>query len=553
MRGTSTVWTRAFWTLIVAVATTGASRAQITSPIETSFKAAPSHRVLLIPLDDRPATTQFAQMMGSIAELSVETPPAQLLGRFTTPGNSEAILDWLEKVPVHQFDSVVVNVEMVCYGGLISSRTNATPQDEAIRRLRRLWKVRKANPGVRFYGFGAIQRIAPTALLETRSWRDALTQLVMLKSRIVGKPNQEQVKRAKALRAKVPQGEVEAYYEARSRNHAIQKELLRMTSAKAFDYLVLGQDDAQREGPHVAENKRLGEMAKNLKIANKVFFCEGIDQHSNVLLSRSILSRQNWTPAVHVEFADEIGKGKIAPYESTHVEESLLDQVRASGARIEEDPANADYTLYVNTPEPRADHFQAFVEKLTSDIDQGFPVAVADINLGTNGTGDVRLFDSLQESGRSMKLLSYAGWNTAGNTLGTAIPAANIYLAARRASSNDFDRELAQRAFLLHRLVNDFTYHRYTRPQAYDLQRRLGAEKEESSGTLFDAVNDFVRNDVSLRLEDTFRTQFKGRTFFAGPRQYRFSEMKDVRVELPWPRAYEVRIGFTLTASEVPL
>lgn len=551
MRGSSTVWIRVFFALFVASLGVSASHAQITDPAETPFAPGARHRVLLIPLDDRPATTQFAQMMGSIAQLSVETPPASMLGRFTTPGQSDAILDWLERVPVHQYDSVLVNIEMVCYGGLISSRTNDTPKDVAIQRLRRLWKVRKANPGVRFYGFGAVQRIAPTALRTTRPWRDTLTQLVLLKSKIVGKPTEAQVKRAKDLRSKVPYGEVEAYYEARSRNHAVQQELLRMTAARAFDYLVLGQDDAQQEGPHVVENRRLAEMAKNLKIVNKVFFCEGIDQHSNVLLSRSILGRQNWTPAVHVEFADEIGKGKVAPYESTHVEESLLDQVRASGARIEPDPAQADYTLYVNTPDPRADHFKTFVEKLTSDVDQGFPVAVADINLGTNGTGDVRLFDSLQESGRSMRLLSYAGWNTAGNTMGTAIPAANIYLAARRVAGNDFERELAQRAFLLHRLVNDFSYHRYTRPLAYDLQQRLGAEKEETYGTAFDAINDFVRQDMSLRINDTFRTQFQGRTFFAGPRQYRFSEMRDVKVELPWPRAYEVRIGFTLLASEV--
>src|SRR5690606_20998551 len=124
---------------------------------------------------------------------------------------------------------------------------------------------------------------------------------------------------------------------------------------------------------------------------------------------------------------------------------------------------------YVNTPGSRDLYFQGFTQRLSADLDQGLPVAVADVNLGKDGTCDPELFEVLWRNNRMWKLLSFAGWNSAGNTMGTTVPAANVYLLARRRSMDPLHREIAQREFLLHRFVNDFAYHHFTRPIAYDL------------------------------------------------------------------------------------
>ncbi len=515
-------------------------------------RAVQPHRekILLVPLDDRPATTQFAQMIGAIANVQVDTPPADMLGRFVVPGQPDEILRWMATQDLGAYQSVIVNTEMIAYGGLIASRTDSTAYDAAIVRLRRLWGLRKANPGTKFYAFTSIQRIAPTALSTNANWRTALSDLVILKSSIGGKPTPKQVDRARALRDRIPSGAVEQYYATRDRNHRVQQELLRMVAAKAFDYMVLGQDDAQPVGPHSGESRRLQSLADRLKVNDKVYFCEGIDQHSNVLVCRSLLAEHGWSPRVRVVFADSIGKNKIAPYESDHVENSLLDQLEASGARAARGDESAEFSLYVNTPDPRPDHFEQFLNQMIDEIDQGFPVAVADINLGYTGTGDPRLFDALQQTGRWMKLLAYAGWNTAGNTMGTTIPAATVYLLARRFDADPLARELSQRAFLLHRMVNDFEYHRFVRPEAYALQRQMGVEKEETYGTAFDALNSFVRRDMTQRVMSAFNSQFLGKRFFADTKEYEIGGIRGLSVDLPWPRAYEVRIGFQLVAHE---
>jgi hypothetical protein len=513
---------------------------------------AQAERILLIPLDSRPAAGQFAEMIGSMANVQVVQPPYITLGRFTHPGHPEAILKWLESQDFSDVTAVIVSTDMIAYGGLIHSRLNDTSFELAMQRLRRLEEIRRKAPTVRFYGFSAVMRLAPTATKATAAWRMQLARYAEVKERHRINKDAASLQTLRNLQARIPPQEIEKYEATRERNHRVQQALVRMTQSGAFDYLILGQDDAQPIGPHIPETARLRQMVTNLNIGGLVYFCEGIDQHSNVLVSRALLRSRDWIPRVRLVYSDEEGKRRVADYESKTIEQSLRDQVLASGARPAIPDQPYDYTLYLNTPDRRAPEFRDFVEQLTAEVDQGFPVSVADINLGKNGTADPELFDVLSREDRMMKLLSYAGWNTAGNTMGTAIPAANVYLLARRIGTDPVQREIAQREFLLHRFVNDFEYHQFTRPQAYRMiDTSPRASREETYGLEFEAVNDYVRRDLSVRLEQTFRDQFLGRRFFAGTKQYEVSGIDDVRVFLPWPRAYEVRLEFRLQAREL--
>lgn len=508
-------------------------------------------RMLLIPLDDRPATTQFAQMIGQIADVQVDMPPRELLGRFKIPGKPDEILAWLDRQDLRAYDAVIVNAEMIAYGGLIASRTNAVTRDQAMARLRRLVKIRRESPRTKFYGFTSLMRLAPTSLKSSAKWRDALTQYVILKSRTGKNPTAAERKRLADLLKKIPPESLASYQSARVRNNRVQQDLIRMVHNRSLDYLILGQDDAQKYGPHLAETATLQRLADQLRVRDRLYFCEGIDQHANVLLSRAMLASSGWAPRVRIYYADAQGKTKIAPYETETVESSVMDQLIASGAQPAQAEDDFDYSLYINTPNPRPDAFQAFADSLRKEVDQGLPVAVGDINLGYSGTGDPRLFEALSENGRSMRLLSYAGWNTAGNTIGTAIPAANVYLYSRKRARDPLARELNQRSFLLHRLVNDFEFHRFTRPRAYEIQSQLGETKEETYGQAFNEINAFVQVDVRRRLESVYQQQFHGKRFFAGNELYEVKDITQIQVELPWPRAYEVRIGFKLEAERV--
>ena len=513
---------------------------------------AKAERILLIPLDNRPAAGQFAQMIGRMAGTEVLMPPYNYLGRFTQAGSPEAILGWLEKQNYADVIAVVVSTDMVAYGSLIASRTNDCDITLAMSRLMRLAKIRKDHAKVPFYGFSAVMRLAPTATRASAGWRLQLARYAEVKERYRQTKSPQYAQTLKNLLAKISPLEIQRYDETRLRNHQVQQNLIGMVAKGVFNYLIFGQDDAQPYGPHIPETAALRQTVSNMSVDAKVYFAEGIDQHGNVLISRALLKANNWTPRIRLVYSDELGKNVIADYESKTVAQSVRDQILASGARPALPNGDYDYSLYLNTPNRRQESFTDFLNSLGSEVDQGFPVAVADIDLAKDGTSDPELFDGLMANSRMTKLLSYAGWNTAGNTMGTSIPCANVYLLSRRIQRDALKRELSLREFLLHRFVNDYQYHKFTRPQAYKMIDSFPrASREETYGEEFGAVNDFVRDDVERRLRETFTSQFMGKRFYVGARQYEIDGMNSVKVFLPWPRAYEVRIEFRISAKPV--
>lgn len=509
-----------------------------------------AERILLIPLDSRPAAGQFAQMIGKMANVDVIMPPYDSLGRFTVPGNPDAILDWLSHEDLSDVDAVVASADMVQYGGLIASRVNETRAEVALGRIRKLVRMVRSAPHVKLYVFSATMRLTPTAAKTTTKYKTKLARYEEVKAKYEMFPTAENKAAVERARPLVPVADIQYYETTRRRNNLVQQQLIRMMAAGNFDYLVVGQDDARPFGPHVKETQGLKSLVASLNIGGKVFFCEGVDQHASVLVSRALLTKAQWTPRIRVVFSDEAGKLKYASFESKPIKDSLEDQILASGARPATVNDNYDYTLYLNTPGRRESRFKEFLSALKSDVDQGFPTAVADIDLAKDGTADPELFDGLWENKRMMKLLAFAGWNTAGNTMGTTIPAANVYLLSRRLQVDPLERETAQREFTLHRFVNDYAYHKFTRPLAYRMIKESGTPTtDEIYGELWSDVNAFVQEDLRKHLMRYFEDQFLDKPFFAGTKQYAFRHIDDIQIFLPWPRAYEVRLDFHLKAE----
>src|SRR4029077_11467854 len=96
--------------------------------------SAHAQRILLVPIDSRPATGQFAQMIAHIADVQVQMPPYETLGRFTKPGDPGLILAWLERQDYSDVSAVVVSADMIAYGGLIASRKNDVSIGLALQR-----------------------------------------------------------------------------------------------------------------------------------------------------------------------------------------------------------------------------------------------------------------------------------------------------------------------------------------------------------------------------------------------------------------------------------
>ena len=117
----------------------------LTSYTQTQQKM--SARILLIPLDDRPPCLQFTVKIGLIGDAEIVTPPSELLGKFTTPGQSDKIVEWLKAQDLKSFDAAIVSLDMTAYGGLVAMRRYGdTTAADALQRIEMLREIKRRAP-----------------------------------------------------------------------------------------------------------------------------------------------------------------------------------------------------------------------------------------------------------------------------------------------------------------------------------------------------------------------------------------------------------------------
>lgn len=494
-----------------------------------------AQHILVVPLDNRPASGQYAEIIGKIGGADVLTPPLRLFGNYTIAGQPDAILDWMDQQDLGSLDALVVSSDMLLYGSLFESRKYKTTVEQATARLNRFLAIRRKATHARCYVFSSIMRLTPSATHDESAYRMALAQYVVMRSSH-GDP-----KTLRTLRAQIPAGALEDYDAARRRNLAMQMTLLKQPG---IDYLVFGQDDASAAGPQVAERREL-QSAIQSQSATRARICEGVDQVSSLLVSRALLTRTGRKTSVRVVYSDVAASNRIAMFESQPISKTVVDQIETSGARLAWPGVDPDYTLFVNVPGRAHAPFLSFLTNLESTVDGGGNAAVADANVSPETAApDPELYGSISDKGRPLKLLAYSAWNTAANTIGTSVAASNTYLLSK--GSGNVSCEVAQKQFMLYRMANDFAYHTMTRPVAYAMTD--GPRQPAIFGKDFYEVNDFVQRDLSKFLKKAFYDGFLGRQFKIGDKSFEFYGITDLSVSLPWPRPYEVRLEFDLEA-----
>jgi len=514
-------------------------------------------RVMLVPIDDRPATTQFAELIGRIADVDVIMPPRELLGVFTAGGKPEQIAAWLRRQDYRDVDALILSSDMLAYGGLMTSRTSATSLDAAQRRLDVIKDLRHAHPQLPVYAFSVVQRVALSATAANRSYRDKLARWVVLADETTHTNDAKLKAEHENLQRELPSALIKDYLATRARNLQINYAMLELAHSGTINRLLLLQDDAHPYGLHRRDQATLRERMGALHLSTEqATLYDGADEGSNVLLSQAILRKHNFAPHVRVIYSSAAGRKHIGAFEDQTIETSVERQLENSGALPADDTAQADYTLYVSAPEQTESDFKAFLATLIADIKSGKHVAIADVLFKVWGGGDSRLIEALAREHLLDRVIGYASWGTPGNTLGTVIPQANFYTLARHKLFDDPQRaehsENAEANFTLHRYVEDYGYQAIVRRAVNDYTRReLKIEVEEFDQPTYKRINEIVATRMTAFIDQFFAENFRNRCHDVGviaksPRTVCIENMSNLKVRLPWMRSFEVRVDFDL-------
>jgi len=485
--------------------------------------------IAFVPLDDRPVTAQLPAMLGRIAGVTVKMPPPGDLGHYLTPGNSDAIVRWINHEAAdpknHAF---VISSDMLAYGGLVASRAPGATYADAYFRLQELRALRAARRDAWIGAFGTVMRLAPTGAPASSGFFAAYPAWTYLQqyANLHDPPTIGETETARKLRDEMTPTVLDAYLATRARNLAVDRYLVKLTAAGAIDRLALGQDDAGPVGLHVREVALLESEVRQAGLNDRVSIEPGADELGMAFVAQAIARRARWTPHVGVRYSKPGGAGFQDPLEFAPIADAIGGLIALCGGVRDDD--KPDVVLYVRVPQTRAPQDDAFVAAMTNDVAAGRSVALADLSFLESYSTQSAFAQRILRSGLAARLDAYAAWNTNANTVGTALAEAIAAGSGRR--SGTYDR-LAHRTFTFVRFVDDYAFHDDVRPE---LNARLDA-RAIPDHTLLAPI---VAADIAARSRALLWGRAQSILNLLDP-GYHIAAMN---LGLPWSRTFETRI-----------
>ncbi|QIP17014.1 DUF4127 family protein [Spirosoma aureum] len=509
-------------------------------------------RILLIPLDDRPPCLQFTQRMGLIGDAQVVTPPLELLGRFTTPGQSDKIISWLQEQDLKSFDAAIIALDMLAYGGLVGSRVHDVPFEVAIKRLDIVATMRKRAPGLKIYGQSVVMRLAPTADRKNGAYREKLAQWAEISVATDPAAKAETAK----LEQEIPAEGLADYKQARSRNLRVNQQAIDLVRRGVIDYLLLTQDDAKPKGVHIADRETLITETRRLKLTDKIAVQPGADEVSMLLLARALNKHATYSPKVKAVYSSEKLGNTVMPFEDRPLRQTVSYHIKATGSQEVNDERDADVLYYVFASRFEPGRADSFADEIDAKIKQNKRVIVADIDpKGDVQGGDTPFTMALEKRHLLPELSGYASWNTAGNTIGTALPQGVIFTLgeAKLMKQSSVANRIwtAQSWFLIHRVLDDYYFHNLIRAKANQFAKQVG----RSSTLMSDETTSQVEAYCLKLLQQSFDelvTNYEQKRPGSLQQAVRCTKPTALRFDLPWNRTFEAMIDFTISCHSVP-
>jgi len=435
---------------------------------------------LVVPLDARPVCYDFVLDLARIAGLSVLLPPKHILGQLKHPAQSEALQAWWRDSL--QPGTVIVSLDTLAYGGLISSRVNIEPLEDLEARATSYLSQLQATHHPR-YAFSSILRIPAynNNQEEPDYWENYGAKLyeVSVYAHQHGLMPDE-------LLDTLPDWVIQDFMARREKNFVLNQSWLNLLDNKQLDYLVYCQDDTGPHGLNVQEAGVLQSQIKNRHLSALAGVQTGADELALSLMARALWAKEKKPLKIFPWFFPEHGKQCVAKFDGVALGQVVERNIHNLGATISLSPWDADLILVVNAPyDQMGDHIpqdvsirpKAPVDKLMATLKEWLPqkpIAIADV-VYANGGDPVLLKMLLETSLPIHKLTGYAAWNTPGNSIGSALAVGAVSVWAQK---NHCLNEMARKELLLKRFLDDGVYQADVRNR---LRSHFGATCPESS------------------------------------------------------------------------
>lgn len=501
----------------------------------TIFAFVLSAVMVFVPLDDRPVTYQLPMMLGRIAGTHVVAPPRTLLGNYLTAGQPDAIIAWLNsRAP--RTNRYVISNDMLEYGGLVASRVPGVTYSDAYFRAREYDTLRRRAPHAWIGAFGTVMRLAPTGIPALGPAANFFApyptwQYIQDYANLHDPPLPNETARAQHL-ARLAGPALDAYLQTRARDAAVDRLLIARVADGTIDRGVLGQDDAKAFGLHVKELQALRAFDVSSGAGDRLSIEPGADELGMALVANALARNAHWRPHIGVVYSTPAGAAYQDPLEFAPIGVTVDSLIALCGGV--RDDAHPDLTLFVRVPATGAALDDALLANITTAEAQG-RVAFADVSFEASYAEQGAFAQRLLSSGAASRLDAYSSWNTAANTVGTALAEAIAAGAGRRMHTYD---SLAHKTFTFMRFVDDVDFHVDVRK---DLNRWLTLQGvTDHTYLLPDIARAVAARNSDLLWNEAVTTLGQ---------LYPGYHIAAVHITLPWNRTFETQLDVAIAPN----
>ncbi len=514
----------------------------IAAAVGTLFASGPvlaAERILYIPLDNRPVNLDYPVETFRKAGVEVVTPPEALLASHVNKGEPDRLQTWLDEEAPYA-EAAVVAADSLIYGGLTSSRTHEIPADTLQRRLGSLLSFKKKHPGVPLYAFSTVMRSpreskGPEEPAYYAEWGPKLFHWGALRDRQdLNVLTKKEKKELQQLQQEIPETIQRDLLGRRTKNREILNHLYDAAQEGDFDYYLIARDDS---APYSEAHYDVRRIESGRKKSYQVRSFSGTDELGMLLLTRAYFKARGRTPIVHAWYAEGAGPETVPDYEDGPVRNSYRNHVLAIGAFPARTGKRADLVVGIYTPvngrTPGADtpantdqaslEQERFLDETARWLHKGYPTGIADIAFG-NGSSDAlvkALFTRRLAPGKeamAWDLASYAGWNTASNSLGYTLG---------QGLMAPFMTDESRRDLLAVRYLDDWAYQAHVRQV---LRYQLVYPKQWRDGQFTKAQQTAINQRLDAEMK-TVSAPVLGKGIAEAH-----------RYGLPWNRTFEVSV-----------
>ena len=438
--------------------------------------------IAFVPIDNRPVCyTLPEQICAMDGNIRLYMPSREWLGDLTKYADVDKIFQWLKDLP--KVDAIILSLDTVAYGGLISSRRSNDSFEKIKERIEKLKEILK-DKHAEIYAFSSIMRISNNNINEEEKeywnkWGKKIFNYSFCMDKF-----------GTICKNEVPEEILNDYLSTRKRNFEINKIYLEWQKEKIFNTLIFSKDDCAEYGFNVQEARELEKLGGFVKT--------GADEIPLTLLARSIKGKLKVAPI----FLEPDCKDLISNYEDVSIEKSVKGQLNLAGCDICE-PCDADILLYVNNFKDKQGEIvmKVFTEQFGGEFktpDKNFMSADVRFANGADNAFVKKLF----ENDLNENFYGYAAWNTSANSLGSLICGAKVKYFAK-----SFDKSAFQKLQTV-RFLDDWAYQANVRQnlKTPDVDK-ITAEMRHYENVVFDKLKSKYKIDYKFPWNRLFEVE----------------------------------------------